>query len=402
MNSWNHKIKSVRVKVLSFGLAILFGFSNLFTIPYAIAQEDPGQSTKQIMLATQALEVHNGEKLLPGETDLQKAEVLQISTSEVEVQDQQRVADWVIQNQKARAQDGNGNVSFILYKEGGILSESIKQGSEELSKVGVVAIEVPKTVAEATPASTNLGPWSVSSMKNAGLLVSVGLTSVSGSVYFATHEVGPAALAATMSFGFQLIGNRFAKQQLQFFNSGGQLLEKMAMKVSNLSEKGKLAVNELGRWVNGYLYNVFGTILFAAALSSAPLPSDLASAAKFADFVGTTALFYLFADNSWDMSFAKLMQEAEKNKDERRIKTLLFMKYSKSTFVTLLAPLMFIPELRSTAMIGLGVFGTLGLIANKYPQPFVNLADLALSRLEKSRIFASAAALTCKSLFKSR
>lgn len=280
---------------------------------------------------------------------------------------------------------------FILVSDQEPLALTLRKAQAGLQEKGIFIIEVPQNIVAlsqelsvGTPQKrmTASREWTLEGLQRTGTLVGISCATVFSGLFFATHQVGPAAMAATLAFTLQILGNKFAQSQLRFFNYGGDLSQRIAGKLTTPAMATSKTVHEIGRWINGYLFNFMTSAAFTVVLSQNSM--SLHDSAKIVEGIAMTAAFGLASDNSWDMGFAEQMKKAEESNDQQRLKTLIFMKYTKSIFLTLVSPFMFMESTRPFAMTVLAGFGTLGFTARAFPKPFTHLAEFAMTRMEKS------------------
>lgn len=337
--------------------------------------------------------------------EVQEARVA-MSVSSVDNADETAFIEWIVTERKNQLKAG---VKFetlapitLLAREG---DQRLAGRLTELEKMKIFAIAVPESIAKlARNEVTGKGDlastlkhaknqkrqvateWSLDGVRSAGTYVALSCGTVYSGIFFATQDVGAAAIGTVLTFTLQMIGNKYAQQQLRFFNAGGEVAVKAAEKLKTLSEKGKATVHEIGRWVNGYLYNYAASAAFTLALGKQPVLAQLADWPTLATTVAVTAATGMFSDNSWDMGFANQMAEAEAKGDLKRVKTLILMKYTKSVVMTVISPFMFLEPTRPVAIQVLAAAGFLGLTARAWPEPFVNAAEKGIAALEKSTL----------------
>lgn len=339
-----------------------------------------------------------------------------VAVSSVEPADESAFLDWLISERARQLSNGATLDSLapitILTREG---DARVAGRERELTAQKIFLIAVPEAVAklarqERAPQRTVAAEWSLDGVRAAGTYVALSCGTVYSGIFFATQDVGSAAIGAVLTFTFQIIGNKYAQAQLRFFNAGGDVALRAAEKLKTLSAKTRATVHEIGRWVNGYLYNYAASAAFTLALGAKPVAVQLADFPAFAQTVAITAATGMFSDNSWDMGFANQMQEAEAKGDLKKVKTLVLMKYTKSVVMTLISPFMFLEPTRPYAIVVLAGAGVLGLGARAFPEPFVRAAEKGIAGLENSPLLnglleklaarrAPVIARTCRQIF---
>lgn len=278
------------------------------------------------------------------------------------------------ENDKAIAEE----LSSSLNAKSGLTVHTIRPG--ESLDVGLNG-EVRESNSEAKRKIA--AEFSTDGVKRAGAWVAVGATGIFSTMFYVTSSVGPATGAALIAAGLQVLSNVYPQVFWRYLNAAGQIGQSTLGRV--LPPQNHIAY-ETGKMAGALIYNFVTTSAFKFVLNSGNAAATFGSTAALAD-IAVTAAFGMYSSTTWDLAFSKWLGRAGYSE-----KTVRMMNYGRQFFGAAVSPFMFIPATQPMAMVVLGSFGTLGIVASFYDRPFVRTAERIIGSMEKSVVIDTALA----------